>query len=187
MIDHRLQAQSRVFAQYRTKPKFMEWIAINGDLGNEIETAFNDVSESYDIDSAGTDELDVIGRIVVQSKAFLVKRQTDAYLFGAAQFGAGQFRSGSGKEIGDLSDDNYRVVIKAKISRNTNDATLDGIIIAASEFVETNDISIIDNEDMTFTVVFGSLTPEEKTILTEFNLIPKPQGVSFAGFIDLSE
>lgn len=188
VIDHKAQAQSRVYAQYRNKTKFMQWIAINGEIGNEIESAYQDISESYNIDNAGTAELDVLGRIVVIGRSFEAQIQLPAFLFGSSQFGgSAQFQTGAQRLIQDLSNDIYRLLIKAKIAKNTNDATLDGIIIALSEIVETSNITITDNEDMSFDIVFDSLTEIEKTVLLTFDIIPKPQGVDAANFIDLSK
>ena len=109
-----------------------------------------------------------------------------AYLFGSAQFGSAQFRVGADVLVQQLNNDIYRLLIKAKIAKNTNDATLDGIIAGMSEIVETSNITIEDNEDMSFNILFDTLTDIEKTVLTTFDIIPKPQGVRVDGFIDLS-
>lgn len=186
VIDHKAQAQGRVYAQYRNKPKLMDWIAINGDLGNEIEGAYQGIVTSYDIDTANTNELDIIGRIVVINRSFESDIIIDAFLFGAAQFGAAQFRPGSGTAVQNLNDDAYRILLKAKIAKNTNDATLDGIINALDFIVETTGIEIDDPEDMSFSIVFDALTDLERLIITAFDIIPKPQGVKFAGYTDLS-
>jgi len=186
VIDHKEQAQSRVYAQYRDKPKAFEWIGINGELGNEIETVYQDIAASYDIDSANTDELDILGRIVVIGRSFESTDFSQAFLFGAAQFGAAQFRPGSGSTDQDLNNNIYRLLIKAKIAKNTNDATLDGIINALDFIIETQDIKIIDPEDMSFSLVFDELTDLERIVLTSFNIIPKPQGVRFTGYTELA-
>ena len=186
VIDHKEQAQNRVYAQYRDKPKTMDWIAINGDLGNEIESVYQDIALSYDIDNANTNELDVLGRIVGINRSFESEIVIDAFLFGAAQFGSAQFRLGSGVSIQDLNNDAYRLLLRAKISKNTNDATLDGIINALDFIVETTGIKIDDPEDMSFSVIFDTLTALESLIITTFNIIPKPQGVRFTGYTDLS-
>jgi len=186
VIDHKEQAQSRVYAQYRDKPKAFEWIGINGYLGNEIEAAYQDIASSYDIDTANTNELDILGRIVGINRSFESKIIIDAFLFVASQFGAAQFRPGSGVAIQDLNNDAYRLLLRAKISKNTNDATLDGIINSLDFIVETTGIVIDDPEDMSFSITFDILTALESLIITTFDIIPKPQGVRFTGYTDLS-
>ena len=186
LIDHKAQAQSRVYSQYRNKVNLMAWIAINGDLGNEIEAAYQAIAGSYDIDSANTDELDVLGRIVVISRAFESQVPIESFLFGNAQFGglATQFKVGQGTTDQELNDDVYRLLIKAKIAKNTNDATLDGIINAFDFIIETTDITIVDPEDMSFLIIFDTLTDLEKLVLVNFDIVPKPQGVRFNGYVE---
>lgn len=185
-IDHKQQAQSRVYAQYRNKPKLFEWTGINGELGNQLEAAFCDIAQSYDIDNALTDELDIIGRIVVIGRSFEGTVEIFPDMFGGVQFGNAQFKTGSNQGTQELNDDIYRLLIKAKISKNNNDATLDGIINALSFIVATNGIKIDDHEDMSFDILFDSLTPTEKIVLTNFDIIPKPQGVRINRIIDES-
>jgi hypothetical protein len=184
VIDHKIQAQSRIYAQYRDKPKFVAWIGINGEIGNEIETAYQGVRVSYDIDNANTNELDIIGRIVVINRSFesVVEYESDQY--GRNQFGSAQFMPSQGTTDQQLNDDIYRLLIKAKIAKNTNDATLDGIIQALAFIVETDDIMILDNENMSFDIEFGSLTDLERLVLTNFDIVPEPQGVRFNGYIE---
>ena len=186
VIDHKEQAQSRVYAQYRDKPKTFEWIGINGELGNEIESIYQAIAGSYDIDTANTNELDILGRIVAISRSFESEVNVQSFLFGAAQFGAAQFRVGSGATDQELNNDIYRLLIKSKIAKNTNDATLDGIINSIDFIIETTDIQIIDPEDMSFEIIFDTLTDLEKLVLSTFDIIPKPQGVRFTGYTDLS-
>jgi len=182
MIDHVAQAQSRVYAQYRNKPKFMSWIAINGEIGNQFEQAYQDISESYDIDTAGTQELNVIGRIVGVNRSFESAILIDAHFFGSSQFGSSQFRPASGVTDTDLNDGVYRLLIKAKIGKNNSDATMDGIILAIGNMVETAGITIIDPEDMTFSLNFTALTTTEQFVLDTFNVVPSPQGVRYTGY-----
>ena len=186
VIDHKEQAQSRVYAQYRDKPKTFEWIGINGELGNEIETVYQNILSSYDIDNANTDELNILGRIVVISRSFESSVSIESFLFGAAQFGAAQFRVGQGTTDQSLNNDIYRLLIKSKIAKNTNDATLDGIINAIDFIIETTNIQIDDPEDMSFSLIFDTLTQLEKLVLSTFDIAPKPQGVRFTGYTDLS-
>lgn len=186
MIDLKAQAQSRVYAQYRDKPKALEWIGINGELGNQLETVFDGVADSYNIDDAGTDELDVLGRIVVIDRSFESGIEQTTNMFGRTQFGNGQFQVGSIQGTEELNNDIYRILIKAKIAKNNNDATLDGIIEALAIIVETDNIMIRDNEDMSFDVLFDSLTEIEKQVLQGFDIIPKPQGVRINRIVDES-
>lgn len=186
VIDHKEQAQSRVYAQYKNKPKAFEWIGINGDLGNEIETAYQDIVLSYIIDEANTAELDILGRIIVINRSFEADIDTHSYLFGAAQFGSAQFRPVAGVTSQSLNNDVYKLLLKAKIAKNNSDATLDGIVEAIGFMVETTEIQIDDPENMSFSIIFGSLTDLERFTLSTFSIVPEPQGVRFLGFTELA-
>lgn len=183
-IDHKAQAQSRIYGQYRDKPKFVEWIGINGEIGNEFEPVLFDVSESYDIDAATTHELDVLGNIVVLNRSFESELAYVATQVGSAQVGGSQLTAATGTVDQALSNAVFRLLIRAKIVKNNGDATLDGIIEALRFVVETDDIQIRDNEDMTFDVVFGVLTDLEREVLTKYAITPKPQGVRVRGFFE---
>jgi len=191
IIDHKEQAQSRVYAQYRTKSKIMDWIAINGDLGNEVETAYQGIITSYDIDNANTDELDILGRIVVIGREYESKLAILQFECGDTDIECGEVSvECTPKNLSDnqvVSDSFYKLLIKAKIAKNNNDATLDGIINAIREILGTSSsITIQDNEDMSFTVTVGApLSDIERIALMTFNIVPKPQGVKLAGFIEL--
>lgn len=185
-------SNNRVYAQYADKPKAVKWFNIVPDIADELLGAFESVRGSYDIDKADGEQLDVIGRIVVIDRSFesQVFFDVDTY-FGAdndaAQFGGidSQFET-VGKSISNtVSDSIFRVLIKAKIAKNNNDATLDGVVHALSYITGSSPIQVIDNEDMTFSVSFGTtLTDIEKFVFDTFDIVPRPQGVKFLGYVD---
>lgn len=187
-FDHVERSVSRVYNQYHDKPKFLKWMSIHGTLCNELEGNYCDIAESYDIDSATTYELDVLGRIVVIGREFeaLIPFDPDQFGGDGVQFGGDfQFEPTAGKSGDELNNEIYRLLIRAKISKNNSDATLDSIIISLGEIVKSSTARIIDHEDMTFTVDFtGPLTGVEKLVLTTFDITPRPQGVKLRGFVD---
>lgn len=182
---------TRIYAQYGDKPKAVKWLDIVPDMGEQISAVYEDVRNSYDIDANEGEQLNVIGRIVGIDRSFesQVFYDVDTY-FGAdndaSQFGGidSQFET-TGKSISnDVSDSIYRVLLKAKIAKNNSDATLDGIVHALSYITSSSPIQVIDNEDMTFSVSFGSeLTDIERFVFDTFDIMPRPQGVRFLGYV----
>lgn len=145
---------SRVYAQYRDKPKAVAWYNIVPTLASQIETAFNDVRYSYDIDTNEGQALDVIGNIVDISRV-------------------------------DANDEVFRLLLRAKIAKNNSDATLDSIVTAVQFVTGIQDVSVNDREDMTFTVEFANpLTEQQRNIFNQYDLLPRPQGVNFLGFVE---
>tara|TARA_R110000772_G_scaffold109924_3_gene213337 strand:- start:6522 stop:7160 length:639 start_codon:yes stop_codon:yes gene_type:complete len=183
---------TRVYAQYADKPKAVKWFNIVPDIADELFTVFDSVRGSYDIDNAKGSQLDVIGRIIVIDRSFESQVFFDVdTVFGkdtlAAQFGGvdSQFESTGTNISNTVSDSIFRVLIKAKIAKNNSDATLDGVVKALSYITSSSPIQIIDNEDMTFSVSFGTvLTDIEKFVFDTFDIVPRPQGVKFLGYVE---
>lgn len=182
----------RAYSQYRNQPKFMDWLAIARKMGGEIAAAAVAVRESYDIDKAEGEQLDVIGRIVVFPRDFI----------GQIAMETAEFDLSDGAECGDdsavfsearvsddakMADDLYRLAIKAKIMKNTGDATIESIIEQMVFLVGPKFLRINDTEDMRFTIEFaGDISETERWALFNVDLIQKPQGVRFGGFLELN-
>ncbi len=183
-----LEAPDRIYAQYRNSPKALAWYAITRALAGQIQSAADDVTSSYDIDNVSGELLNVIARIVVTNRNFEGQVEFDTDQFGAAQFGGSQiqFKPLKGVTDSQLNDSIFRLLIKSKIARNSSDATIDGIIGSASEIVQSSEIRLIDHENMSFTVAFSTLTDLERFTLQTFDILPKPQGVRFSGYVEES-
>lgn len=183
---------NRIYAQYADKPKAIAWYNITPTMAQPLFDTFDAVRMSYDIDTAVGAQLDVIGRIVVIDRGFesFVVFDPDTYFGGsgdACQFGGidSQFESTGSVLSQEVSDAIFRVLIRAKIAKNNNDATLDGIASALSFITESSPIRVVDNENMTMSVSFGSeLTDIERFVFNTFDVVPRPQGVRFLGYVE---
>jgi hypothetical protein len=181
----------RIYAQYQNKPKAVAWYAVARQLGGSIEAAAEAVRKSYDIDSAEGEVLNVIGRIVVAPRSFL----------GTVDMNPGLFDLTDGSEFGDedamfspltidqdgqLSDELYRLVIKAKIVKNNGDATIENILTGMNFLLPNAEVlRVTDGEDMSFSIEFyGAITSLERFALLNAGLVPKPQAVRFNGFLE---
>ncbi|WP_432783738.1 DUF2612 domain-containing protein [Pseudomonas corrugata] len=181
----------RIYAQYNNKPKAVAWYEIARKLGGSIEAAAEAVRKSYDIDNAVGEQLSVIGRIVVAPRSFI----------GAIPMMPGLFALTDGDEFGDegamfsdltidqdgqLSDELYRLVIKAKIIKNNGDATIENILDGMNFLLPNADVlRVTDGEDMSFSIEFyGQITNLERFALLNAGLVPKPQAVRFNGFLE---
>lgn len=181
---------SRVYAQYRNSPKFIEFLSAIPNIADEMQTAIDKVRLSYDIDGNDGAQLDIIGRVVGVSREFVGLIPLDVSEFGDvdAEFGDvdAEFSALDVAEDQALNDEYYRVVLKAKAARNNSFANYDSIIEAfTSTFPNSAPVTITDNEDMTFLInVGGTLNPIERNILLTKDIIPKPQGVRYLGFTE---
>ena len=185
-------APDRIYGQYRNKSKAVAWYGIIPELADDICTVYEDIRNSYDIDNAQGEQLDIIGRIVVIDRSFESQVEFDVDTeFGAdtlpAQFGGfdAQFQSTGDIISTDVSDSIFKTLIKAKIAKNNSTATLDGVSEALQYITGIDNIQVIDNEDMTFSVSFGDeLNDVERFVFNTFDVVPRPQGVRFLGYVE---
>lgn len=183
----------RAYSQYRNQPKFMDWLSIARKMGGSLSDAAIAVRQSYDIDEAEGEQLNIIGRIVVFPRDFIgqLAMQTAEFdLSDGAECGDDEatFSEARVSDDAKMSDALYRLAIKAKIMKNTGDATIESIIQQMVFLVAPKFLRINDTEDMRFSIEFsGGVSEVERWALFNVNLIQKPQGVRFTGFLELNE
>ena len=184
-------APDRIYSQYRNKPKAIAWYRIVKSLADQIGNGANAVRIMYNIDRAVGNQLDIIGRIVVVSRNFVENVQLNPGMFAepdGSEFGDEDaiFSSLSIDSDTEMSDDIYRLVIKSKIIKNNSDASIESILFGLNFLLpNANFLRIVDNEDMSFSAEFyGQITSLQRWALLNVNLIPRPQGVKFNGFLE---
>lgn len=186
-----LNIPDRIYAQYRNKPKAVQWYQITRRLANQLGNAAVAVRIMYDIDTAVGEQLDILGRIVVVSRSFLGHQPLEVFQFAepdGAEFGddAAVFSATNVDVDQQMSDDLYRLVIKSKIIKNNSDASIESLLYGMNFLLPNAQIlRVTDNEDMSFSVeLYGNISNLERWALLNSTLVPKPQGVKFNGFLE---
>lgn len=187
----KIVAPDRIYSQYRDKPKAVQWFNITREISDQLQDAAAKVANSYDIDNNDGEQLNVIGRIVVQDRDFIANIPLKPYQSNADgdnECGDDEIQCSAVTVQADaeLSDQYYRMVLKSKITKNNSDATIDDILDSVVSIMpNAGQVRLIDTEDMSFTIEFyGNITEIERTLLLTEKLIPKPQGVKFGGFLE---
>ena len=191
-MDHSKQALKRIYWQYRGAEKLKQWIETLPKIAQaEIEDTATVVADILNIDERRGEQLDIIGRIVglyrpaINSAAEVSTQMAADDLAPQLGEGGAQLSATTYTITNQASDGLLRVLIKAKIERNNGDATIDNIIDAARFVTGFNDVVVSDNQDMTWSVSFGSeLDPITRFAFRNFDILPKPQGTRFLGFIE---
>lgn len=150
----------RVYYQYRQQPKAVAWLEITETIAEGASTEFQEINDTLNIDTQAGVNLDVIGRIVVIDRQYIpVSLDQDA---------------------------TFRTLIKAKIFKNGAEGTIDDAIKAITYILpDLTNVQIVDYENMTFGfIMFGTLTDEERYLLINYDIMPRPQGVRFLGFFE---
>ena len=186
-----MQIPDRVYAQYRNKPNASAWYKITPDMALQIFTCAYEVRHMYDIDASSGEQLNVIGRIVNQDREFTGQISLDPAIFDltdGSEFGDedATFASLTVDQDSKMSDELYRIAIRAKIIKNNSDATIESIMYGINFLMPNADVMrITDSEDMSFSIeLYGEITELQRWALLNGNFIPRPQGVKFNGFLE---
>lgn len=189
-MNHVERARRRIAWQYRNAPKFRAWIEILPRIAqSEIEAPLSVIANILDIDNIGGALLDIVGRIVGIERITIfhgvppVQLGQDGAVLGRLNV---MLRAMAEAPPPTLEDAAFRILIKAKIAKNTRLAEIDDVCTALSYIVSRDiGIAIIDHQDMTFSVEFSeALTELQRFMLTNFDIVPRPQGVKFRGFVE---
>lgn len=183
----------RVYSQYRTKPKAVKWFNITRELGFDIYESIQIIRQMYCIERNSGAQLDIIGRILGASRQFdyEIDVQTSTYAPDGegAQYGnpESMYASGIMDTQGNMGDDLYRLVLKARIVKNNRDATYDDILRTFNVlFPKVQNAFINDFEDMSYDITYVSVLSDlERWALLNVNLLPKPAGVRLRYFVGI--
>ena len=172
------------------KPKFVAKVALVTGAIDAITQVILGLPDAFDIDNAIGAQLDIVGEWVGRKR--LVNEILAVEFFGFADDGAalpfGELtdvsKGGRFYEQGEsfsssttLADPEYRTILKAKIVRNQWDGTTAGIE-AALQYVFNAPCTVVDNGTLNLTINIGAeITAVEKTLLSTFDLLPRPAGV----------
>jgi len=191
-IDHKSLAESRLATQYRDSLKLIAYIKALLYEADTLESVLRDLLEKRWIDTAVGVNLDILGSIVGQTRELIDAEIFDYFGFAdnpiAQSFGTlsdigigGRFRAvgETTQGIRLLTDDEYRVFIKARILRNSTSSTPEEIIAQFRFLFDSPVIIIREGLKASYEISIGRrLRLNEKSIISQTNIIPKTAGVS---------
>lgn len=198
VVEYLDEARERYTEVFKNKPMFDRFVRLMLENSVDIQLALKDLMQKRSIDTAVGAQLDILGDIVGQPReligadllsyfGFLGSLRADSLGDRNSPTLGGTFYDLGSPLSGNLllSDEQYRLFIKAKIIRNTTDATPNQLLEFVN-FLFRAPGAIIAEGDAAFTLLFGrELTQFERVALTyvstsqgfQTRLIPKPTGV----------
>lgn len=187
-----MNVPDRIYSQYRNSPKTVQWLNITPTMLGKLTPAAQIVRQMWNIDLMSGEQLNVIGRVVVQPREFTGQIELFPGLFDLSdgcEFGDADnaiFASPTVDQDQNMSDELYRLAIKAKIIKNNSDATIESILDGMNLLLPNADVlRVTDGDDMSFSIEFyGNITELERWALRNASFVPKPQGVRFNGFLE---
>jgi len=190
-IGHTEKVITRLSTAYRDSTNLINYIKALLSEANTLEEVFQSLLSDRWIDTAIGVQLDIIGAIVGQNRILVDSTVLSYFGFatgiGSNSFGTlsdpavgGRFRGIGESTTGDrvLTDDEYRIYIRARVIKNSITPTLPQMISFLKFLFNVDQIVIIDSH-MSYTVQIGRpLSSNEKAFLTTTDLVPKVAAVN---------
>jgi len=198
VINHKELALSRLVTQFR-ESNLRDYLCAMLSEADTLEGVFQDILNGRSIDTAVGKQLDILGQLVGQPRELLDASEVVYFGFQgnpqANSFGTlsdptvgGRFRSLGENTTGlrSLTDEEYRLFIRARTFKNITTATINETIDQIQTIFDVQDVTIVEGAEAEYTVTIGKvLSTNEKLIITNGNIIPKPAGVT-ANYADLN-
>lgn len=199
--DYLSVARSRVTDQFATEsaPIFDKYLQLLLGGKIELQQVFQDLMQKRSIDTATGAQLDIIGDIVGQPRELIDTALLTYFAYlgytNAQSFGdltnpsvGGSYRGVNDPLAGNtlLSDEQYRLFIKAKIIKNNTNATPNQILDFINFVFGSDNNQLIEEGDAAYTLLIGKeLSDFERVLLTYVSyssgypsrFVPKPIGV----------
>lgn len=182
--------------QLRESPNYIEVIRLLAEDFDEVSDIYDYIAKNINVLNARGVWLDLIGDIVGVSRVF--EKEIQSVFFGfddqpnATGFGQARFKETEDKTTASsvLNDDDYRVVIIAKIARNYGDVSEIGVATSVLNMTQADNVLVYQDGSATFSVyVIGLISDNIKSIITGTDLIPRAAGVKvnlfFSGDADI--
>lgn len=178
------KASTRVLAQDRQFNKNFQFLTIYPEVAMSMYQAAQDIKNILNIDEPK--DLDLIGRVLGIRRTHEEKPLNGRSIGNKKCVVGNKYamcKAATWDQAKDLSDQIYRMVLKSKVIKNNSRATLMDIERGVASFVTSSNVHVIDEQDMTFRLIFiGQLSTVERYVIDNYDIIPRPQGVKFSGF-----
>lgn len=192
-------ARSRVTEQFKDKDIFDRYLQLLLGGKIELQEVFRQLMQERSIDTAVGAQLDIVGDIVGQPRElidtalltyFAYLGYPDAQSFGDLVNSSigGPYRGVNDPLAGNtlLTDEQYRLFIKAKIIKNNTNATPNQILEFINFVFGSDSNQLIEEGDAAYTLLIGKELSNFETVLLTYvsyssgypsRFVPKPIGV----------
>ena len=147
-------------SEYQNSTNLLSWAAVLLRPFIDAAIAVGTLAAAFDVDRAGGVQLDTIGLILGASRT------------------VGFQPSGGVSPV--LDDSTYRIYLKAKIVQNQWDGQIGSLYAAWQGLFPGGTITIIDNQNMTATIILsGTFNSITQDLITNGYIVPRPEAVLY--------
>lgn len=149
---------NRITSEHKVQPKFMGLVAARLQPLIDLFECLEEIDKAFDLDTAVGSQLDIIGEYIgVERLLNFQPEYADAV----------------------LTDPFYRMLLKAQISLNNWDGSIEGIQKIWSSVFPEYEIQIVDRQDMTMEArIIGLRELFASELVQQGYITPKPMGVN---------
>lgn len=192
------EARGRITEQFKDKPIIDKYIRLLIGEWDEMQVVLQDLQQLRSIDTAVGAQLDIIGDIVGQPRGLVTSELFYYFGFEGAPLN-GTYTSLTDPTVGSPyyslnaptgisrapSDEEYRLILKAKVIKNRTMARPEDVINAYKFLFTAGAVTIDEYEPCKVRIGIGKiLTNVERGLLFDLggagNLLPKTVGVSYS-------
>jgi hypothetical protein len=147
-------------SQYATSPLFQQWLQEVLRLADDISQCLASIPSAFDLNFAVGAQLDILGQIIGPTRVV-------------------PFQPSSG--VSPVLDDNtYRLLLRATIANNQWDGKQGSLYEIWTNLFPGGHITIIDNQNMTATIVMtGSFSSIIQDLISHDLIVPRPEAVQY--------
>lgn len=178
--------------QYRHKPKALATIKLFEQTFNPCFLGLESLKDALNIEQAIGHQLDLVGKHVGQMRTLNGYQLRQFFGFHTAQNARafGRLNQNIGGQwyrkrdpLADsvqLSDEDYRFLIKCRILKNYQTATLEDVINAA-QFIFGEGVDVVDNLNMSVNISIPqrNLTDFKQFAINHLDILPRHLGVKY--------
>jgi hypothetical protein len=191
------EARGRITEQFKDKPIIDKYIRLLIGEWSEMQVVLQDLQQLRSIDTAVGAQLDIIGEIVGRPRGLVTAELFYYFGFESAPLG-GSFASTTDPTVGapwysidaptgisrEPSDEEYRLILKAKIIKNRTMSRPEDVINAYKFLFQAGAVTIDEYEPAKVRIGIGKiLTNVERGLLFDLGgagtLLPKTVGVNY--------
>ena len=146
-----------ISSEHRGQPKYIAMLTAYLRKLQDAQMVLEAFDLHFDLNEAIGAQLDKLGEIVGRSRILAFQPESRSAL---------------------LDDDNYRLIIKAKILQNQWDGTIEDMASLFKQVFPDMQLAIIDNQNMSMEIQVTGLRDDlQLQMLNNGYVIPKPEGV----------
>lgn len=178
-----------ITSEYQGQPNFTAVITSGISPLVQIQDLLTSMIPIFDLDEAIGNQLDIIGQWVGFSRTLAVPITGVFFSWDGTDtslgWDSGQWQDPlSPAAVTSLTDDVYRIFIKAKILANSWDGTTDGAYAIWDAAFPDTSIAIVDGLDMTYRIAFFGFIDALTTAVIVSGALPlKPEGVLITEYL----